>query len=605
MNARKVTNLNPSWVHVPYETLFHDGPVTFDRFKQVVKSLSRTDTLFWCARLNLILADPTLDDKAKQQQVLYCFFTGQQIEKLNKFVTVQGGPDHVGVVHRGTLLELIRWVCLLCTDHPDDGDTFSKPEIRETFAQALLMSNELWDQRVHGGPAFAGESIDEKRINALAPIRLSLMETRCHPEQSDLLARGAKLFGEIFPRFCAGFASEFLNRTGLSLDDYYICLFTIMALYMNSPAKSGVGGKNDSGIFTLKMIQDLAPHMGEVFEKFLSLLWTTPDELTAAFWHGVEEEPRAYEYRYSLKPLRERPILKATNGHIIILDPVFFTEKANVGPLFHLMDAGTPKKTSDALFTEFGHAFETYAGSILRRIYPDPGPHLAKRLYADVRETKNNGAQVADFIIDDVSEIVVIEAKSVRIQDDKISHGKPAIFVEHLRTRYGGEKTEQGYKQLARSIRKISAQEWHPAGIDLTRTKRIYPILLVHDDFLDAPLSGYFLANEFNLQLHPDSLETGGWMVKGRFRVAPLIVMTIDDLECLETSLCKFTLVDLLKAYSASVPDRLASLHNFQAANQERFPLYRSESLIAGGKAIREASIQRVFPDKKIEWPQR
>ena len=158
--------------------------------------------------------------------------------------------------------------------------------------------------------------------------------------------------------------------------------------------------------------------------------------------------------------------------------------------------------------------------------------------------------------------------------------------------------TEQGYKQLAKSIRKISTHEWRPAGLDLTRTKRVYPILLVHDDLLDAPLFGNFLAGEFKCQLQPDSLDRTGWMTKGRFRVAPLIVMTIDDLECLEKSLCKFTLVNLLKVYTDAGPERLASLNNFLAANQDQFPLYRSESLISGSNLVLEESIRRVFPEQ-------
>ena len=97
---------------VPYAAVFSDGPATFDHFKKVVKSLSRTDTLFWCARLNLIIADPKVDEKTKQQHCLDHFFAPQQIQALNKFVKGRGS-DHVVVVHRGTLLELIRWGCLL------------------------------------------------------------------------------------------------------------------------------------------------------------------------------------------------------------------------------------------------------------------------------------------------------------------------------------------------------------------------------------------------------------------------------------------------------------------------------------------------------------
>ena len=592
------SSLNPVGVYVPYDAVFSDGPVTFDYFKKVVKSLSRTDTLFWCARLNLIIADPRVDEKTKQQHCLDLFFAPQQIQALNKFAKAHGGSDHIVVVHRGTLLELIRWVCRLCSDLPDDRETFNKPEVHEAFARVLLMASELWGKRVYGDSAFNGASIDEKRRNALALIRQSMMETRCHPHQFEAienLARGAKLFGEILPNFYPDFLEEFLRRTGFNLDDYYLCLCAIMAQYMNAGAKSGVGGKTESGIFTLKNIRDPAPHMEELFRKFLALQSATPEELTAAFWPGKQEESIGFECKYSLKSVRERPILRAADGRMIILDPVCFAETATVGPLFHVLSQANQNR----LFAAFGDAFEAYVGNILRQVYPDPGSHLAKRFYSDVREAKNNGIQVADFIIDDVTDIVVIEAKAVWIKDEKMSQDDPKMFVEHLRVKYGGEDRDKGYKQLARSVRKISAQEWQPEGIDLTRSKRVFPVLLVHDALLDAPVSGYFLAEEFSQQLQPDSLDSGEWMVKGRFRVAPLIVMTIDDLECLESSLSGFTLVDLLKAYSTTTPDRLVSLHNFLAANSEQFPLIHNKSLASGCMTILDECKRRVFPTKE------
>jgi hypothetical protein len=592
MSAGKVTNLNPVAVFVPYDAVFSDGQATFGHFKQVVRSLSRTDTLFWCARLNLFLADPNLDEKTKQQHYLDCFFTSQQIQTLNKFVKAHGGSDHVGVLHRGAILELIRWICLLCSDQPHDRETFNKPEVREAFARVLLIASEFWGQRVYGPSAFEGNSINEKRRNALTLIRHSMAETHCHPRQFEALARGAKLFREIIPNPYPDFHAEFQTATGLRLDEYYLCLCTIMAQFMNSYAKSGVGSKNDSGIFKLKIIRDSSPHMEALFGKFLALHSATPEELTVAFWPGKREEPTGFEREYSLKPLRERPILRAADGRMIILDPVCFAEKASVGPLFHVLNQANQNR----LFAAFGHAFEAYVGNILQHVYPDPGSYLARRLYSDVREAADNGVQVADFIVDDVTDIVVIEAKAVWIQDQKMSQYDPEVFVEHLRARYGGEDSDKGYKQLARSVRKISAREWQPEGIDLARTKRMFPVLLVHDDMLDAPVFGHFLAEEFRHQLQPDCLDTGGWMVKGHFRVAPLVVMTIDDLECLESSLIKFTLVDLLKAYSTTTPDRLVSLHNFLAADSGQFPLIRNKSLASGCMTILDECMRRVFP---------
>lgn len=579
---------------VPYDAVFDDGPTTFEHFKQVVKSLSRTDTLFWCARLNLILADSNAEEKAKQQYCLDCFFTSQQIQSVNKFVNVHSGSDCVSVLHRGTLLELIRWVCLLCVDHPNDGETFNRPEVRALFAQVLLMANDLWGKRVYRDSAFQGTSIGEKRTNALASIRYSLTETRCDPRPFEALARGAELFGEIVPKFYADFLEGFNNITGLLLAEYYLCLCTIMAHHMNSEAKSGVGRKEESGIFTMKGIRDSAPHMEAVFEQFLAVHTASPDELALAFWPGTKEETPGFDNKYSLKPLRERPILKAADGRMIILDPVCFAETASIGPLFHVLSHNNQNR----LFAAFGYAFEEYVRRILQRIYPESGSHLARRLYSDVREAKDNGIQITDFMVDDVTDLVAIEAKAIWIKDEKMSQDAKA-FAEHLCSRYGGEDRDKGYTQLARSIRKMSTQEWQPVKIDLTQSKRVYPVLLIHDALLDAPVFGHFLAAEFRHQLQPDSIDAGGWMVKGRFNVAPLTIMTIDDLECLESSLSKFTLVDLLKAYSGSTPDRLVSLNNFLALNPERFPLVHNKSLASGCETILAECMRRVFPMKE------
>jgi hypothetical protein len=56
---------------------------------------------------------------------------------------------------------------------------------------------------------------------------------------------------------------------------------------------------------------------------------------------------------------------------------------------------------------------------------------------------------------------------------------------------------------------------------------------------------------------------------KGRFLVSSLIVMTIDDLEALESSTQNFGICELLRDYSAALPDRLDSLHNYIVADRK------------------------------------
>jgi hypothetical protein len=48
-------------------------------------------------------------------------------------------------------------------------------------------------------------------------------------------------------------------------------------------------------------------------------------------------------------------------------------------------------------------------------------------------------------------------------------------------------------------------------------------------------------------------------------RVAPLTIITIQDLENLERSIEGFGFIDMLRDYDRECPDRMRSLHNFLA----------------------------------------
>ena len=47
---------------VPHEAVFPDLPGDFQEFKRLLRTLSRTDTLFWCARINLLVSRSTDTD---------------------------------------------------------------------------------------------------------------------------------------------------------------------------------------------------------------------------------------------------------------------------------------------------------------------------------------------------------------------------------------------------------------------------------------------------------------------------------------------------------------------------------------------------------------
>ncbi len=117
--------------------------------------------------------------------------------------------------------------------------------------------------------------------------------------------------------------------------------------------------------------------------------------------------------------------------------------------------------------------------------------------------------------------------------------------------------------------------------------QRIYPILVVHDVNLSAPPIGHFLNNEFQALLNP--------LPRGK-TVAPLTLMTISDLEFLETSIRNFAFRDLLADYALEHPDRMVSLQNFIARSSYNELLAPNAELITRAEELLQAAIRHLFP---------
>jgi hypothetical protein len=598
-------DLNPLGIYVPFAEVFPCVSSDFASFQSGVRQLSLTDALFWCARLNLMLSNPAnLDHRRKQESAIRVFFAADEIARINAFARTHQREDydlgHIAVFFRGQLLELMRWVCLWCEDHPDDGVTFERPTVRSTFAQVALMASDLWARHIYGDRFSLDGGRDLAQNRALGAIRGAIADTSFGMDPLLALGRGYAIICKHLPHFYADLSQEFSARTGLSLDEFYHCLAALMTSFLNRTPENV---QENPGLFNVKIVCASAPHVQPLIATYLALESQVADELRDALW-GPEHVTRWEDAsRYNYKPLRRRPILRASDGRAIIMEAVFYAERASVGPLF-LITAGVPRATSDQIFSAFGYAFEEYAGSLLRRMYPVPGPGLVDRLCCDVhgRDRAGQPVQITDACLNDVTEAILFEMKAVWVRDDVVLDDNYERYLDHLRDKYGvrtngkGGRSIKGVGQLARTITNLTSGEWTPLTEDFTRVEQLYPVLLVHDPLLDAPVHGKFLATEFAAALVPEEVGRTGMMRKGRFWVAPLIVMTIDDLEALETSIEHSSLLDLLRDYSVACSDRVASLHNYLAASEYRRKLYYSRATASNTLEVLKQTGRLFFP---------
>ena len=244
------------------------------------------------------------------------------------------------------------------------------------------------------------------------------------------------------------------------------------------------------------------------------------------------------------------------------------------------------------VFAKFGEAFEDYASDILRRMYP----HVAGLVDRVAFRLGGEDGQGKEFEIDaavfEVREAAVIEMKAAFLAEKAIADDDPEVLIGEIRSKYGasqksGER-DKGVAQLARSIGAIARGECLGANGEFRNLDVLHPVLVVHDSRLDTPALGNFLETDFRTLL--------GAVPKAK-RVAPLTIVTIQDLENLEKSIEGFGFMELLRDYDRECPDRMRSLHNFLAYSGYAKKILPSEFLIDRSVEVLDLLKAELFPD--------
>lgn len=563
---------------VPVSEIFPGLDNDFGTFRRLVSRLSRTDTLFWCARLNLILSSAENDDEiSKQQHFLYQFLTSDEITRVNEFCK-RLNPKELSarILARGQILEMIRWVSLFCSDAPNDIYTLGDPDIRRTFAQALLIAGDLWAARVCGDKlSYAIDNFkenDQAKSWAMPSLRLNISDNTSAMDLWRIIARGKMLFGTDMPIHRPAFLSEFQTQIGISLEDYYLITGFLKIQFCDikkEQLQALLYDNKGCGIFNINAIMQQEDLPIETRNKLLTYIQhasQTPDELRQALWGTSTSADPDFERaraRYDYTALRSKPMLRTDDGRVIILDPVFFSEKASIGPVFAVSNTVRSNQgSSNSIFSDFGRAFESYCGRILNSMYPSD--MLSNRLSCPLLRTDNT--EMSDACLNDLTEAVFFEIKGVFLSDEIIEDQNSDQYIESFHKKYvRDDKKMKGVGQLARTINRVIAKEWIAKDQDFSLLKKIYPVLLVHDKLLTSPGHTEYLAAQFAKELEADTVLQNGNMIKSGFLVLPVIVMQISDLEDLQISINYFSLRDLLSSYSQDCPDRIMPLRQYVA----------------------------------------
>lgn len=588
----------PDFVEVlPLSVLVPDNPLDIVRLKQLIGRLPTDQTLFQCAKLNLIFTYASLGHKEGVQEFAIELLRTQDwldqrdIDRINSYLRKRNRrlEDHV-FFSRTQCLELMRWLSVW----GDGSGRLRTNEIqkKQAFARAMLQSFEIWKERTQRqlpSMIVSDNVTREQRFESLRFMREAEQWKLPNLHPAFHFCRTKRLFlDEFFARNSElRFAVE--QKLQMNIEDYVACIIVVSSL---------VGQwftKLDNRIlsafeFDPTTVCSAAPNMVSAFDKFVELEGQTAKQLRESYECSSSDLLSLTETR----PLRERPILLRNDRRAAtIIDLSFLFERASSGLLFHAASAvGTA-----APMEKFGEAFERYICGRLDdhvRTKRLQGMDLTGITRALIDGTE---AEFADYALVIGRTVLLFEVKGSWFRENNVAKQNADDYWLEVQKKFvtNDKGKRKGVGQLAHSIKTWTEGTAKPRlPIQLQDVDTIIPVLLTSDRYMSALWHSEFLAEEFQSRTLGYANPIKADFYLNGCRILNLCLVTIDEFDEFEARAVRGSLDELLKAYSEQTPDR-ESCAGAYICMQEPDPFASKSALITDGEHVIDASAERFF----------
>lgn len=581
---------------LPLSVLSQDNPLDTVRLKQLIGRLPTDQTLFQCAKLNLIFTYASLGHKEGVQEFAIELLRTQNwldqrdIDRINGYLRKRNGrlEDHV-FFSRIQCLELIRWISVW-------GDGLGRLRAndimqKQAFARAMLQSFELWKERTqqkHSLMIFSDDVTREQRFQSLRFMREAEQWKLPNIHPAFHFCRTKRLFlDEFFARNNElQFAVE--NKLQMSIEDYVACIIGLSSLVGQWFTKMD-NRMLPTFEFDPTTFCSTAPDIARIFERFVQLESQTAERLLQSYEHASSDPLSLTETR----PLRERPILLRNDRRAAtIIDLSFFFERASSGLLFHA--AGAAGVTA---MEKFGEAFERYVCDRLDdyvRTKQSQGMNVEGFSRVSTDEVE---AEFADYVLVVGRTVLLFEVKGSWLREDNVAKQNADDYWLEVQKKYvrNDKGKRKGVGQLAHSIKTWTEGIAKPRlQIQREDVDTIIPVLLTSDRYMSAVWHSEFLAEEFQSRMLGCASPVKSEFNLNGFRILNLCLITIDEFDEFEARAVRGSLDELLKAYSERIPDR-ESCAGAYICMQEPEPFAPKSALEADGEHVIDAAAERIF----------
>ena len=491
---------------------------------QTLSKFNYKDILIQLARINLLL-QRSKDFEDDERTLKVNFFKPVILNGIDASPSLQGRF----IFNRQTTLRLLS-ECVRVSD-PHSTLTFDKVDSQYDLARCYLIVNGMLDDGSSGSDTTSENELSKQIIADSMPTIEYAINTSPEYRTKFLMVRSAEFLRRLVETetTCLGVDANqtFLQATGLTLQDYQYLVFSIFAYYWNfSPLEIARQDplRDRSLFYNTTSYPDLVP----LYEKFLPHTCISIDEL-------MDEAENSIGLKNEFRLLRQYPLVEINENEILCIDFYFFLEKLQTGVFWVIRNQLEEQHRGDGqkIIALWGKIFEDYVASIIKRGIDDQAQQMETYIFGPEYNQRQE-EECTDIAICGSDTLILLECKAPILRAESKYSGDFNILYAELKDKIiEGERPEKarGIKQLCNAIQSLfhadETQRQSIKRIDISKIKKVYPVLVLSDRMFSVPCMNWFLNSEFERLMGDINLEVN-------LDIKPLTVLTIQDLESLE-----------------------------------------------------------------------
>ncbi len=498
-----------------------DYPDSEDHLTQTICTFDYTDTLITLARINLLLQRADASEREgplEREEILQKNFCSRLLrDEINR----RGFTEHF-IFHREATLRLLEKSASLA-----DGRFGPAPDAtvdtKNDLARCYLIVNKLLE-REKEFPDFRSVSTKVQPKELLAAL-IPDLEYAINPSPwtriKNMLVRSNEFLTRL-QNVCATFdvKETFRKATGLTLQDYQHLIFSILGVSLEFTSEEILEGT------VLFVNTKPSPILEPLYDRLLRHTCIPVEELAPKMAEVGAEKKRNLPNEFRL--WRKYPLVKTDDNQIMCVDISFLAEKLETGVFWLLLSQLKKEKSSKdkEMIGLRGQVFEDYTASIIERGINVQTSSNIERCIIRPNYIQKQQAECTDIAVCGNDTLILLECKAPLLSAETKFSGNFHEFHKGIQ-----HSAIKGIEQLWNAIQTLGhtnkKERRKVGGIDMSKVKKIYPVLVLSDHIFSFLFMNEFLDSEFQRFVKYKYL-------KKHLKLMPLTVLTIADLEDLE-----------------------------------------------------------------------